>query len=322
MAAPVARLDKAAGNIFVVDAKDRAEFHDEDKEALLTFAGQAGAAIANAERHPRALQATAHLESLLDTSPVGVAVLDASTGMPVSFNQEAVRIIQHLLEPDRSPQELVGAIIVRCEDERELPLRELPFAQTIDAGEKVQAEELVLEAPHGGSVPALVGATPVHAEGGQVESFVVTMQDLTPLKELEQLRAELLAIVSHELRMPLTSIKGSVANLLDPASALDPAEVVQFHLIIDQQVNLMKDLISDLLDVARIETDTFSVVPEPASVAEMLGEAKSTFSSSGYKNALRIRLSPDLPLVMADRRRIVQVMSNLLSNAAKFSPDS
>ncbi len=322
LAAPVVRLDKVIGNIFVADTKYGGEFHAGGAEALLAFAGRAAASIANADRHLSVLQAKAHLESLLDTSLVGVAVFDASTGMPVSFNQEAIRIIQGLLKPDQSPQELVSAMIVRCEDGREMPLRELPFAQALDAGERVQAEEIVLEAPDGGNVPALVSATPVHAEGGQVESFVVTMQDLTPLKELEQLRAELLTIVSHELRMPLTSIKGSVTNLLDPAATLDPAEVVQFHRIIDQQVNRMRDLISDLLDVARIETGTFSVVPEPTSVGDMLDEAKSTFFSSGYQNVLRIDLSPDLPFVMADRRRIVQVMSNLLSNAAKFSPEA
>ena len=322
MAAPAARLDKVIGNIFVADTRDGAEFHAEDEEALLAFARQAAMSITNAGRYLSMQQAKARLESLLDTSPVGVAVFDASTGMPASFNQEAIRIIQGLLKPGQSPQELVSAMTVRCEDGREMPLRELPFAQALDAGEQVQAEEIVLEAPDGGIVPALVSATPVHAEGGQVESFVVTMQDLTPLKELEQLRAELLAIVSHELRMPLTSIKGSVANLLDPAAALDPTEAVQFHRIIDQQVNRMRDLISDLLDVARIETGTFSVIPEPTSVGDMLDEAKITFSSSGFKNALRMNLSPDLPFVMADRRRIVQVMSNLLSNAAKFSPEA
>ena len=321
MAAPVVRLGRVIGSIYVADTEDGGEFHAGDEEALIALASHAAVSIANAGRHLSVLQAKGHLESLLDTSPVGVAVFDANTGMPVSFNQEAIRIIQGLLQPDQSPQELVSAMIVRCEDGREMPLRELPFAQAMDAGEKVQAEEIVLEAPDGGSVPALVSATAVHAEGGQVDSFVVTMQDLTPLKELERLRAELLAIVSHELRMPLTSIKGSVTNLLDPSAVLDPAEVAQFHRIIDQQVNRMRDLISDLLDVARIETGTFSVIPEPTSVGAMLDEAKSTFFSSGYQNVLRIKLSPDLPFVMADRRRIVQVMSNLLSNAAKFSPE-
>ena len=83
MAAPVVRLDKVIGNIYVADTQDWGEFHAGNAEALLAFAGHAAASIANAGRHLSVQRAKAHLESLLDTSPVGVAVFDASTGMPV-----------------------------------------------------------------------------------------------------------------------------------------------------------------------------------------------------------------------------------------------
>ena len=80
-------------------------------------------------------------------------------------------------------------------------------------------------------------------------------------------------------------------------------------------------LIGGLLDVARIETGTLSVAPVPAGVADMVDEARNAFLSGGGMNNLRIDLSPDLPYVMADRRRIVQVLGNLLSNAARYSPE-
>ena len=78
----------------------------------------------------------------------------------------------------------------------------------------------------------------------------------------------------------------------------------------------MHDLVADLLDVARIETGTLPVTPEPAEVAVLVDRARSTFTSAGGRNNLAIDIPPDLPLVMADRRRIVQVVGNLLSNAA------
>ena len=96
----------------------------------------------------------------------------------------------------------------------------------------------------------------------------------------------------------------------------------QFHRIIFDQAERMRGLISDLLDVACIETGSLSVLPGPAEVAALVDEAKNTFLTAGGRNNIRIELPPDLPLVMADRRRIVQVMSNLLSNAAKHSPES
>ena len=136
------------------------------------------------------------------------------------------------------------------------------------------------------------------------------------------MRAEFLGMVSHELRAPLTSIKGSAATVLGSTADLDPAVVRQFFRIIDEQADHMHDLVADLLDVARIETGTLPVTPEPAEVAVLVDRARSTFTSAGGRNNLAIDIETDLPLVMADRRRIVQVVGNLLSNAAKHSSES
>ena len=96
----------------------------------------------------------------------------------------------------------------------------------------------------------------------------------------------------------------------------------QFHRIIDAQTDRMHVLISDLLDVARIETGTLAVTPEPTDVAILVGEAHNGFRSGGGSHNIEIDLAPDLPWVMADRLRMVQVLGNLLTNAAKHSPES
>ena len=83
----------------------------------------------------------------------------------------------------------------------------------------------------------------------------------------------------------------------------------------------MHDLVSDLLDVARIETGTLPVSPEPTEVAVLVDRARNAFSAGG-RNNLAIDIQPGIPLVMADRRRIVQVLGNLLTNAARYSSDS
>ena len=149
----------------------------------------------------------------------------------------------------------------------------------------------------------------------------MTLQDMTPLEDLERLRAEFLGMVSHELRTPLATIKGSTTTLLSASPDLDPAVMTQFHRIMDQQVDHMQDLIGDLLDVARIETGTLSVKPVPADVAEVVDDARRRFLSGGGRDNLHVDLAPDLPPVMADRRRIVQVLTNLFSNAANYSPE-
>ena len=84
----------------------------------------------------------------------------------------------------------------------------------------------------------------------------------------------------------------------------------------------MRELIGDLLDVARIATGTLPINPEPVEVASLVDRARNTFLSGGGRHTLDFDLSLDLPPVMADRQRIVQVLSNLLSNAARHSRES
>ncbi len=267
-------------------------------------------------------KAKADMETLIDTSPVGVVVFDGRTGSPVSINREMRRIVDVLRNPDQPPEQLLGVMTVGRADGREISLEEMPLAQALSPGEKVRAEQIVLRVPDGRSVRALLNATPIRSEDGEVESFVVILQDMTPLEEQERLRAEFLAMVSHELRTPLASVKGSIATLLEPPAPLNPDEMRQFFNIIDTQTDRMHVLISDLLDVARIETGTLSVFPAATEVESMVSEARDAFRSGGSRHTIEIDLAPDLPWVMADQARMVQVISNLLSISAKNSPES
>ena len=196
---------------------------------------------------------------------MGVAVFNARTGDLVSLNWETKRIVEDLCMPGRSLEQLLEVLTFRRADGREIALDEVPLARVLRTAETVRAEEIVIQVPDGRSITTLINATPIRSENGEVESVVVTLQDMTPLEELERLRAEFLGMVSHELRAPLTSIKGSAATVLGASSILDPAEILQFFRIIDEQADHMRGLISDLLDMGRIEAGTLSVAPEPAS---------------------------------------------------------
>ncbi len=322
LGAPIRLRGVRAGNLYLSDKEGGGAFTQDDEETLAMFASHAAMAIANARRHREEQRARAYLETLIDTSPVGVVVFNAGTGVPVSLNREGRRLVDGLTNPGQTAEQLLDVLTFRRADGREISLREFPLAEALSTGETVRAEEIVIGVPDGRSVSVLLNATAIRSEEGQVESVVVTLQDMTALEELDRLRAEFLGMVSHELRAPLTSIKGSAATVLGSTADLDPAVVRQFFRIIDEQADHMHDLVADLLDVARIETGTLPVTPEPAEVAVLVDRARSTFTSAGGRNNLAIDIPPDLPLVMADRRRIVQVVGNLLSNAAKHSSES
>ncbi|MDE0240308.1 MAG: response regulator [bacterium] len=319
---PMRHRGHHVGNFFLAEKKGATEFTDEDEEILLLFASQAATAIANARTHRAEQRARADLEALIETSPVGVVVFNAKSGRPVSFNREARRIVEGLRMPGRPLEELLGVVSFSRADGREISLAEFPIARYLGTGEMVRAEEVVLSVPDGRSVRMLINATPIHAEDGTVASVVVAIQDLAPLDEIERQRAEFLGLVSHELRTPLAAIKGSVAAVRGAAPALPQAEVDQFFRIIDAQADHMQGLIGNLLDAGRIEAGTLSVDPEPSELAALVDRARNTFLNGGARHAVAINLPPDLPAVMADRQRIVQVLCNLLSNAARHSPES
>ena len=319
---PMRHRGQHLGNFFLADKGGGTEFTSEDEEVLVLFASQAATAIANARTHRAEQRARADLEALVETSPVGVVVFDARTGQPLSFNREAKRIMEFLRTPGHPPEALLDVITCRRADGREVALDRLPLSQVLNQPETIQTEEIELSVPDGRSVSVLLNCTPIHSEQGDAVSVVVTMQDLAPLQELERMRSEFLSMVSHELRAPLTSIKGSAATLLEDSPGLDPAEIRELSRIILDQANHMRVLIGDLLDAGRIDAGTLSVTPEPARVAALVDRARSTFHSGGGRHAVVIDLPPDLPLVMVDRQRIEQVLNNLFSNAARNAPES
>ena len=318
---PVRNLDERLGNIYLTEKEGGREFTPEDEAILAMFASQAGMAIVNARRFSDEHRARADLEALVDISPVGVLVFDAKTGNLVSLNQESRRIVHGLRAPGRSQAEILSVLTFRRPDGREIPLAEMPTERALRSGETVRAEEIIIQLPDGQTVTTVINATPIFSEAGVIVSVVATVQDMTPLEDLQRLRAEFLGMVSHELRTPLTTIKGSAATLLTASSTLSPAEMGDFFQIIDEQADHMRSLISDLLDVTRIDAGSLSVTPEPTVVAALVDEAREVFLRGGARNSIEVDLPPDLPRIGADRQRIMQVVTNLLSNASKYSPD-
>ncbi len=319
---PIRHRGIYAGSFFLGGKDGGGEFTREDEKVLVLLASQAATAIANARNFRDEQRARARVETLVDTSPVGVVVLDARTGSLVSINREAKRIVRGLRMPDGSTMELLELVTCRRGDGREFALKEYPLARELSSAETQRAEEIELSVPDGRSVKTLINVTPIHEPDGRVESVVVTMQDMAPFEELERMRTEFLGIVSHELRAPLAAIKGSAATVLAGSGRVARAEMLQFFRIIDEHADNMSVLMGDLLDAGRIATGTLSISPEPSDVGALIDRARTTFLNAGGRHSVRVDLPPDLPKVMVDRQRIVQVLNNLLSNAARYSRTS
>ena len=321
LGAPLRREDRHLGNIYLARSEEGGTFTAEDEEALQTFIPHVMASIVNSRAYEKERCVRADLETLLDTSPVGVLVYDMKASELVSLNPEARRIVHGLQVPGYSQRELLSVMTLRRPNGQDIPQSELATERAFRSGETVRADEMVIHLPDGKSIPVLCSAAPIRSEDGEIVKVVSTLQDMTPLEDLDRLRSEFLDVVAQELRNPLTSIKGAVATVLNSASSVDPVDARQYFRIVDQQIDQMSALIGSLVDVARVETGMLSLNTGPVDVSDLLEEAKRTCLTRGMRNTITIHVPQRPPPVIADRRRILQVLVNLFSNASKHSPD-
>ena len=323
---PVHYQGERVGNIYLAGKANADEFTEDDQEALVAFASQAAVAIGNAISYQREQRSREdmeremnRLEALVESSPVGVLVVDAHSGTFESVNLEAKRILGLDLDSGSRLAHYHDDGIFHSTDGQPTEVQECPISRALTLGETVRAEEIILRLPSGRSVTTLVNATPVYSESGEIASAVAIVQDMSPLDDLEKLRNGFLAMVSHELRAPLTTIKGCASMALSSDGAPAVAALLQYFRMIDQQSDHLNNLINNLLDITQIESGTLSVATRSEDVDAIIDEAKRGFHAQGGRNSVEVEITGHLVPVAADRQRIVQVLQNLLSNASKFS---
>jgi two-component system phosphate regulon sensor histidine kinase PhoR len=167
-----------------------------------------------------------------------------------------------------------------------------------------------------------VEGSPVSGAAGVNQAcLVLVFYDVTALRRLEQVRKDFVANVSHELRTPLTSIKGYVEALLDGGKD-DPRAAEQFLQIIRKQSDRLNLLLDDLLQLSQIESGQIEIsrhlVRLETVTERTIGLIKALADKKGHM--LTAAFPPDLPPVLGDEERLVQVLTNLLDNAVKYTP--
>jgi PAS domain S-box-containing protein len=182
---------------------------------------------------------------------------------------------------------------------------------------------------------ANINITSLSDDAGPIQGFAIIMQDMTERKEIAivleeaqreraRLQERFLSHVSHELRTPLTAIYFFTTNVLDGVFGdLNPEQRNHLTLALDN-VGQLKDMVSDLLDITRVDTHKLTLAHQPTSLVKVTAEVLSTCrTNAAAKNiSLRSDVATSLPFVWADPARVRQVLTNLIDNGIKFTPDS
>jgi PAS domain S-box-containing protein len=253
------------------------------------------------------------LEAVLRTLPLGVLVADGR-GQLVHANEEARRIWG-----GRAPlRSSAGYRARKADTSAPLELADWPIQRALRTGEPSKGELIEIERFDGRSRTILSNAAPIRDAEGRVVGAVAGMQDVTELRRAVARRDEVLQVVSHDLRTPLSSVAlggSALAHLPDGPASVERARAIGRR--IGAAGRQMNRLIEDLRDLAGLDEGRLSIRPAPCEPLDLLGETADQLRDLARGKGLDLCLSaePGLPPVLCDRDRILQVLGNLTSNA-------
>ncbi len=255
-------------------------------------------------------------KAIMDSAVDGVVTVD-DKGTIISVNRATEQMFGY------TSSDLIGQDVKLLMPERYAMVHDGYFQRYLEWGERkiIGLDREVVGMRKGGSeFPMNLTVSEAVVDGRR--HFLAVVRDITEKKKVERIKDEFVSTVSHELRTPLTSIRGSLGLVNSGVLGEVPKQASEMLEIAGNNTDRLLLLINDLLDVQKIESDSMQFEFQPISVAEMLREAVILNREYGAQFDVRYELKEleGEVEVYADKARLIQVMNNLLSNAAKFSP--
>jgi signal transduction histidine kinase len=313
---PLRARDEVLG-VLNVQSRSTRQFNAEDEELLSAIGNQIGVAIANAQLIDDAEQRRATLDSVMNSLVDGLVLLD-NRGRIAYCNPRAGKMLDlsRRALAGRPIQDLDASIAKRLSD---ASASTTPLQAALADPDNLPVVELALSLPAPRTLQGRFFL--IQDGGGHNLGMGLLLRDITREREVDAMKSQLLSTVSHELRTPLASIKGFATTLLRQDVEWDETNRREFLSIIDEESDRLSELISNLLDMSRIEAGTLRIELEPTDLAPIIHETAEAFRVQTHRHTFQVDLPGVLPPVLADPRRTRQVLRNLVDNAVKYSPD-
>ena len=316
VALPMKIEDQVIGLIYIFRSRG-VDFTGDDRQVLADFADQAAIAVQNAHLYRQVSDERSRLDTIIQNSGDGVMILDAErriqtwnralTGMTGLLPEDVIG--RHCYEVlDLRTRQDVSVCRTMC------PVIKPPLDGRLYAeGETKRADGVrVCVADH----------YSLQNDGeGSLTGVIANVRDVSALRDAEEMKNTLLSVISHELKTPVSIIKGYASTLARQDASWEPATLADGLSVIEEEADKLNALISNLLDASRLQAGglklKFSFLDLP-SMAERVVEKSRPQSN---RHTFSVDFPPDFPLVKGDYERIREVLSNLIGNAVKYSPD-
>lgn len=260
------------------------------------------------------------LKAMLDNLEDGIIACDANG---------QITVINHTLQKQGIPlqknmnrDDLENYFSLYTLDNKPLDNEQRPLALALK-GESVQGVELLLHPKNNAVRDVVIFAQKIMNSDGHLLGAVAVIHDITELKKTEKLKNEFVSIVSHELRTPLTSIRGSIGLLVSGVLGSFPERANDLLKIANNNCERLLVLINDILDIEKIEAGKmdFELTLQDLNTLVSEAVAANRMYAEKFTVTLQTILAISPAMVQVDSGRLMQVLTNLISNACKFSPE-
>ncbi len=294
-------------------------FSDNDRSLLSSFANQAAIAVHNAQLIAQITNDKRRLDTLLDSAADGILILRPNHEIERS-NQSFARLYGAPVEEIQAqPHEKIirwsapgpqGMTLEKAEAGG-WPLT--AHAYLYVEGDLLRPEQTPL--------PVGISYSPLLTSEGGLLNILVTVRDITRFRQAEELKSTFVSIISHELKTPVALIKGYVSTLRREDASWDREVVKDSLAVIEEEADRLTGMIENLLDATRLQAGGMPLKRADVSLPEIARRLAERFATQSEKHTLAVDFPPDFPVILADEERLSQVLSNLISNAIKYSPE-
>ncbi len=294
-------------------------FSANDKQLLQSFADQAAIAVFNARLYSQIILEKQRLDALIDTAADGILILNPDHTIE-RVNDSFERIYGQTDDQLRGKRHEEVLRWVRKPDGMTLEEAEASgWPLTPNAHLYVEGD---LQRPDGQPPYVPVGITyaPLLNPEGSLRNIFVTVRDITHFRNADEIKATFISIVSHELKTPVALIKGYASTLRRDDARWDKHIIQDSLAVIEEEADRLTHMIEDLLDASRLQAGGLSLKRTDISLPTVAQRLAERLQTQTKKHTIQVDFPENFPVILADETRIEQVLTNLISNAIKYSP--
>jgi len=286
---------------------------------LTAFSEQAAIAVQNARLAHLLAAEKQRVESILETSAEGIFNIDGQRRI-AGFNTAMERLIGF------SRQDILGKECYRVLDLRDREGKSLcnvrcPILMNKRQSSSTFELEGAIRTKEGKNIEVAMAYSVVYTPEGRPLNAVVNVRDISRIREMENLRETFLSMLGHELQTPLSIIKGYTSTLTRSDSSWDPATLRKSLQVIETESDRLSNLTNKLLLASRIASGMSMLTKEPVQLSSLTAKVVRRLQVLTASHSFQIEFEPDFPPVSADPALLEEVLTNLVENAIKYSPD-